>query len=58
MGLMPQAIKQAVDMDDINELKKLNVNSCISCGSCSYICPAKIPLMDYCKLGKYELAKK
>jgi len=58
MGLMPYAIKSAVELNETERFKELYVTNCIECGSCSYICPAKIPLLDYCKLGKYELNKK
>ena len=57
MGLMPLNIRQAVETEAIEELKQLHVQDCILCGCCSYICPAKIPLLDYCKMGKYELSK-
>lgn len=57
MGLMPLNIRQAIENDSIEELKQLHVQDCILCGCCSYICPAKIPLLDYCKIGKYELSK-
>ena len=57
MGLMPFAIRQAVEDDEMGELKKLHVTDCIGCGCCAYACPAKIPLLDYCKLGKFELSK-
>ncbi len=57
MGLMPLNIRQAVENNDLNEMKKLHIQDCILCGCCSYICPAKIPLLDYCKIGKYELTK-
>ena len=39
----------------IDELKNLHVLDCIECGCCAYICPAHIPLLDYCKLAKIEL---
>ena len=57
MGLLPFAIRQSIENDDFSSLKTLHVADCIGCGCCSYICPAKIPLTDYCKIGKYELAK-
>lgn len=57
MGLMPFAIRQNIENDDFSSLKALHVADCIGCGCCSYVCPAKIPLTDYCKIGKYELAK-
>ena len=57
VGLMPFAIAAQVRDGDYHEMKKLHVLDCIECGSCAYICPARIPLLDCCKLGKYELKK-
>ena len=57
MGLRPFAIASFVRDNLYDELKPLRVVDCIECGSCAYTCPAKIPLLDYCKLGKYELKK-
>ena len=57
VGLMPFAIASQVRDGDYHEMKKLHVLDCIECGSRAYICPARIPLLDYCKLGKYELKK-
>lgn len=58
MGLRPFAIASAVkNNDELNELRRLHALDCIECGSCAFTCPAKIPLLDYCKLGKMELRK-
>ena len=57
MGLQPYAIRQSVENNDIYEMRLQHVQDCIFCGSCAYICPAKLPLTDYCKIGKLELSK-
>ena len=57
MGLQPYSIVDAVKDKNIAELKKLNVMSCIECGCCTYSCPAKIRLLDYCKIAKAEIMK-
>lgn len=57
MGLRPFAIATAIRNHDNNSLKQLHIMDCIECGSCSFICPARIPLLDYCKLGKMEIRK-
>jgi len=33
------------------------ITSCMECGSCSYICPANRPLLDYIRLGKSTVIK-
>jgi electron transport complex protein RnfC len=41
------------------EVEKYRVLDCIECGSCAYVCPNKIPLIELIKLSKLEiLAKK
>lgn len=57
MGLRPFAIASAIKNNDFAELKKLHTLTCIECGSCAFVCPARIPLLDYCKLGKLEVKK-
>ena len=42
--LSPVLIKD--NINNVEELKKLNVSKCIECGLCSYICPAKILLRN------------
>ncbi len=34
-----------------------NIMSCIECGTCSYVCPANIPLVEYIRLGKLGVTK-
>ena len=31
--------------------------SCVECGLCSFVCPSRIPILQYIKLAKYELAR-
>ncbi len=38
-----------------DELKKLNVDKCMDCGLCSYVCPARIPLKDYMDEAKKSI---
>jgi Na+-translocating ferredoxin:NAD+ oxidoreductase subunit C len=33
------------------------ITDCMECGSCSYICPAERPLLDYIRLGKTSVLK-
>ena len=44
MSLMPEAIAGCVKLKDVSGLEKLNVMTCMECGSCTFICPAKRPL--------------
>ena len=31
---------------------KFHLNDCFECGSCSYVCPANIPLVQYFRVSK------
>lgn len=57
MNLMPNAISTAFDAEDADRLFKLKVNLCMECGCCSYVCPAKRPLVQTNKLAKALLRK-
>lgn len=53
--LMPVEIEKAAMMEDIDRLKELKTMSCMECGCCSFICPAKRHLTMSIKLGKQVL---
>jgi electron transport complex protein RnfC len=55
MGLRPFAIVKAIKDHDFGLLNDLSVLDCIECASCVYVCPARIPLLEYFKLGKVEI---
>ena len=45
MKLMPVLMYEALQTEDIQEMKANNVMDCIECGSCAYTCPASVPLV-------------
>lgn len=45
----------AIKAGNIDFLRTLAVDKCIECGLCSFVCPSKIPLTDYMKMGKKML---
>ena len=57
-SLMPNRISRAYKINDVDELKKLNVTTCMECGCCSYVCPAKKDLVQTNKLAKALVMKK
>lgn len=52
MRLVPTWLAKAYKANDVETLKKLNVNLCMECGCCSYVCPAKKQLSFTHKMGK------
>ena len=56
-GLDPTAISRAYKANDAETLEKLKVNLCMECGCCSFVCPARRPLVENNKIAKAELRK-
>ena len=56
MAAAAQLMAEAVAMGNLERYeKKLFGLECIQCGSCTYICPAKRPLMQTFKQTKAEI---
>ena len=52
VNLAPTELEHAYDRRDADALRKLKVNMCMNCGSCSFVCPAKRPLAEKNQLAK------
>ncbi len=46
MHLAPTIIRRALEDQDLVKLAKYHLEDCNSCGCCSFICPAQIPLVE------------
>ena len=57
-SLMPNRIARAFKIKDVDDLKALNVATCMECGCCAYVCPAKKDIVQTNKLAKALLQKK
>jgi electron transport complex protein RnfC len=57
LKLVPTRIAHAVKARNIEMAMDYDLSACIECGCCMYICPSKIPLVQYMKSGK-ALAQK
>lgn len=57
LHLNPTIFAKAVDLKQPEDLLKYKVNLCMECGVCSYVCPAKRPLVQKNRLAKVELKK-
>ncbi len=55
LKLMPASFETAYRNNEPETLKALKVNLCMECGCCSYVCPAKRPLVQVNKLSKAML---
>jgi electron transport complex protein RnfC len=57
MGLEPYLLSRLVQKHIWDEVEAAKVVDCIECGSCAYTCPARVPLLDWIRLGKTEVNK-
>lgn len=55
MHLQPNSMMKAVKSGDTEALIDLGVMNCMECGCCSFGCPARIPLVQYFRLGKIQV---
>ena len=52
LGLSAKEIVEAYEKGNVDLLKELNADLCMSCGTCSFVCPAKRPLAPSIALAK------
>lgn len=52
MHLTPVFMRQNATKERWDAVAQLNVMDCIECGCCSYICPARIPLVQTFRVAK------
>lgn len=55
VGILPQSIYVASTREDEYELNRLNVNQCIECGMCSFVCPSDIEVTEWVRRGKRRI---
>lgn len=58
MHLMPTLLAKYARAGRYDECKAAYVDNCFDCGVCAYVCPANIPIVQYIKIAKRELAKR
>ena len=58
MRLYPANVEAALDSKLYDRLDDLNVNYCMECGSCAFVCPAHRPLTQSMRLAKAELRRR
>jgi electron transport complex protein RnfC len=57
MGLAPTLLAKFVQREKWTEAEKWGVLDCVECGCCQYICPSRIPLVHWMRLGKNKIAQ-
>ena len=57
MGLVPTTIVSLVRAGKAMESKDWGLTDCMECGTCAFVCPAHIPLVQWVRYGKAEYLK-
>ena len=58
MMLQPSLIGLFIEKGHYEDAKDYNLMDCFECGSCTFVCPANRPMVQWVKRAKRELAKK
>lgn len=57
MGLEPYLLMVLAERSLFEKAEAEKITDCMECGSCSYVCPAGRPLLDYIRFGKAKVMK-
>jgi electron transport complex protein RnfC len=57
LNLEPYLLMTLSEKGLFERAEKERITDCMECGSCSYICPAQRPLLDYIRLGKSSVIR-
>jgi electron transport complex protein RnfC len=55
MHLIPSRLAKFVEKEKTEETIEWNIMECMECGSCAYVCPSKINLVHFMRLGKFHV---
>jgi electron transport complex protein RnfC len=55
--LMPAELSLRIESGNFADAQEINLLDCIECGGCTYVCPARRPIVQWIKLAKAELNK-
>ena len=58
MHLQPSLIGLFIEKGHYEDARDYNLMDCFECGSCTFVCPANRPMVQWVKRAKRELAKK
>jgi len=57
MRLVPSDLSIICEAGRVEDMMANNIMDCKECGCCTYVCPARRPIVQWIKLGKAQLAK-
>lgn len=50
--LIPSRLHVLADQGRFDECRKMNIQYCIECGRCAFVCPSKIPILQLLRFAK------
>lgn len=53
--LLPNRLSRLTEKGQPDEAKKRGLMNCIECGSCVFVCPSSIPILQWIRVGKFQL---
>lgn len=56
MVLVPTQLAKYVIFNNLTEAENWGILDCVECGCCQFVCPSKIPLVHWIRLGKNKIA--
>lgn len=57
MGLMPSMLSILAEKGFYEDTKEYNIMDCFECGTCTYVCPAKRPIVQLIRLAKSQVKR-
>ncbi len=57
MSLLPNRLARYSEEGFYKETDQLGILNCIECGCCTYVCPSKIPVLQWIRVGKFKVSK-
>jgi len=55
MHLMPNYLAAFSKLGDKENAEAFDILSCVECGSCTYICPGNVPIVQYIRTVKGQI---
>ena len=55
MHLMPNYIAAFARRGDYDRAEEFGARSCVECGTCAYICPGSVPIVQFVRMTKAKI---
>jgi Na+-translocating ferredoxin:NAD+ oxidoreductase subunit C len=56
VGLMPLEMASLINANELGKADDIGLGDCLTCGACGFVCPSRIPLVQYFYHAKGELS--